>query len=60
MKCKAGHEMILKTAHTGGYYDAEDYLCPMCDYVGRLWETGEMQQLGEKSGKENKEHTDRL
>lgn len=57
MRCRQGHEMILKAMHTGGYYDAEDYICPVCGYIGRLWETGEMQQLGDKNGEKNEEHS---
>lgn len=54
MECEQGHRMILKTVHSG-FVDAEDYICPICGCEGRLWETGEMQQLGEGNGKD-KEH----
>lgn len=57
MKCRQGHEMILKAVHTGGYYDAEDYICPICGFTVRLWETGEMQEIGEQNGKKNKEYS---
>lgn len=57
MKCKQKHKMKLIAVRTGGYYDAEDYKCPICGFTVRLWETGEMQEIGEQNGKKNKEYS---